>query len=77
MEFDGDAAGGVGDSGARAVGVEQFEDQRRHGVDLRIARADERDGPALAGEFERVADAGLLVAEREAVFAPGRSADRR
>ena len=40
----------------------------RHGVDLRIAGADERDGLARAGEFERMADAGLLVAEREAVL---------
>ena len=60
----------VGDL-AVAAGLEQFEHERGHGVDLRVAGADQRDGLAGRGELEGVADAGLFVAEREAVLVLG------
>src|SRR6185437_16737791 len=59
VDLDADAAGRIA-HGARAGGVEQLVDQRGHGVDLRIARADEGDGAALCRELERVAHARLF-----------------
>ncbi len=62
MRYDVDAAG-HGRHGAIALGIEQFVGKRRHGVDLRVARADQRHHLALGSQFERVTDAGLLLAE--------------
>jgi len=67
VNVNGDAAGGVGEA-ARTDGLEQLEDQRGHGVDLRVARADEGHRPAPACQLERVADPRFFVAEREAVL---------
>jgi len=46
-----DAAGGRA-QGAGPGGIEQFINQRRHGVDLSVARADQRHGFASRGQFQ-------------------------
>ena len=50
------------------LAVEQLEDQRRHGVDAGIARADEGDAASGGGKVERLAAAILLRPQREAVL---------
>ena len=57
-----------GDSARSPVGFEQFVGERGHGVDLGVAGADQRHGLAGRRELQRVARAGLFVAEREAVL---------
>ena len=47
--------------------LDDLIDQRRHGIDAGIARAEERDLLALPGELDGVAHAILFVTEREAV----------
>ena len=53
-----------------AVGfeIDDLIDKRRHGIDARIAGADEGHLLALLGKFDGVADAVFLAAKREAVF---------
>ena len=56
---------GCGRAHALFAPVEQFEDQRGHGIDACIPRADERHVAPFARAFERVAAAILLAAERK------------
>ncbi len=71
-------AGGIGDAVFARATVEQFEDERAHGVDAGIAGADQRDVMAFAGTLQRVTAAGLFAAQGEiaALLACGERAEQ-
>ena len=66
--LEGGDAGDDLDADTIGFEVDDLINQCRHGIDARIAGADEGHLLALLGKFNGVADAVFLAAKREAMF---------
>ena len=66
--LEGGDAGNDIDRDARGLEIDDLVDQRCHGIDARIAGADEGHLLALLGKFNRMADAIFLTTKREAIL---------
>ena len=66
--LEGGNAGDDLDADAVGFEIDDFIDEGRHGIDARIAGADEGHLLALLGKFDGVADAVFFATQRKSVF---------